>query len=51
MEKIQLVLMIIKPNEKVLIMFGSEADGLSDELKNFATTNVTIEMAPFVESA
>lgn len=39
-----------KPNEKVLIMFGSEADGLSDELKNFATTNVTIEMAPFVES-
>ena len=38
------------PNEKVLIMFGSEADGLSEELKNFATKNVTIEMAENVES-
>ena len=39
-----------KPSEKVLIMFGSEADGLSEELKNFATKNVTIEMAENVES-
>ena len=39
-----------KPNEKVLIMFGSEADGLSDELKSFATKNVTIEMNNSVES-
>lgn len=39
-----------KPAEKVLIMFGSEADGLSEELKNFATKNITIEMAPTVES-
>ncbi|MBE7712037.1 MAG: RNA methyltransferase [Cyanobacteria bacterium SIG31] len=38
------------PSEKVLIMFGSEADGLSEELKNFATKNVTIEMAENVES-
>ena len=36
--------------EKTLIMFGSEADGLSEELKNFATKNVTIEMEPDVES-
>ena len=39
-----------KPSEKVLIMFGSEADGLSTELKDFATKNITIEMAPNVES-
>ena len=39
-----------KPKEKVLIMFGSEADGLSDELKSFATKNVTIEMSDNVES-
>ena len=39
-----------KPSEKVLIMFGSEADGLSEELKNFATKNVTIEMVENVES-
>lgn len=38
------------PSEKVLIMFGSEADGLSDELKAFATKNVTIEMQKNVES-
>ncbi len=38
------------PSEKVLIMFGSEANGLSEELKNFATKNVTIEMAENVES-
>lgn len=36
--------------EKVLIMFGSEAEGLSDELKNFATKNITIEMSDNVES-
>ena len=39
-----------KPEEKVLIMFGSEADGLSDGLKNFATKNITIEMNGSVES-
>lgn len=36
--------------EKVLMMFGSEADGLSDELKSFATQNLTIEMSSDVES-
>ena len=39
-----------KPKEKVLIMFGSESDGLSNELKSFATKNVTIEMSDNVES-
>ena len=38
------------PQDKVLIMFGSEASGLSEELKNFATNNVTIEMSDKVES-
>ena len=38
------------PHENVLVMFGSEADGLSDELKGFATKNVTIEMSKEVES-
>ncbi len=38
------------PADKVLMMFGSEADGLSEELKNFATRNLTIEMAENVES-
>lgn len=38
------------PQDKVLIMFGSEASGLSEELKNFATQNVTIEMSDKVES-
>lgn len=33
-----------------LIMFGSEADGLSDELVNFATDSVKIEMSQTVES-
>jgi TrmH family RNA methyltransferase len=33
-----------------LIMFGSEADGLSEELINFATKKVTIEMNRDVES-
>ncbi|CDE88226.1 TPA: RNA methyltransferase [Candidatus Gastranaerophilales bacterium HUM_20] len=36
--------------EKCLIMFGSEADGLSDELVNFSTDSVKIEMASSVES-
>lgn len=39
-----------KVNNPVLIMFGSEADGLSDELINFATKDVKIEMASSVES-
>lgn len=39
-----------KPNEKTLVMFGSEADGLTEELRNFASKNLTIEMAPNVES-
>lgn len=38
------------PAEKVLVMFGSEADGLSEDLKRFATKNVTIEMSTNVES-
>lgn len=36
--------------EPVLVMFGSEADGLSDKLVNFSTKEVKIEMAPTVES-
>ena len=36
--------------EPVLLMFGSEADGLSDELINFATKEVKIEMTQTVES-
>lgn len=39
-----------KCNDKYLIMFGSEADGLSDELVNFSTDSVKIEMASSVES-
>ena len=38
------------PSEKMLIMFGSEADGLTDQLKKFATKNLTIEMSSSVES-
>ena len=34
----------------VLIMFGSEADGLSEELINYSTNSVKIEMADSVES-
>ena len=34
----------------VLIMFGSEADGLSEELINFSTDSVKIEMTGSVES-
>ncbi len=40
----------VKQDDKVLVMFGSEADGLSQELKDFATQNLTIEMSPKVES-
>lgn len=39
-----------KPAEKCLIMFGTESTGLSNELKDFATKNVTIEMSDKVES-
>jgi len=39
-----------KTQEKTLIMFGAESTGLSEELKNFATTNLTIEMKNNVES-
>ena len=38
------------PEDKILVMFGSEAYGLSDKLKNFATDNITIEMSSRVES-
>ena len=38
------------PSEKVLMMFGSEADGLSEDLKKYATKNLTIEMSEKVES-
>lgn len=37
-------------SSKNVIMFGSEADGLSEDLKNFATDNITIEMNKNVES-
>ena len=39
-----------KTSRKMLIMFGSEANGLTEQLKNFATKNLTIEMASSVES-
>lgn len=39
-----------KSNSPYLIMFGSEADGLSDELVDITTKKVTIEMNPDVES-
>ena len=38
------------PQEKVLVMFGTESLGLSQKLKDFATKNVTIEMSDNVES-
>lgn len=38
------------PKKRTLVMFGSEADGLSDDLRNFADKNLTIEMNPEVES-
>lgn len=39
-----------KMPQKVIVMFGSEADGLSEYLKNKADINVTIEMTNSVES-
>jgi len=39
-----------KSNGKLLLMFGSEADGLSDELIKFSTKSVKIEMSDNVES-
>ncbi len=38
------------PAGKVLIMFGSEADGLSEELRQIADKNITIESDENVES-
>ena len=37
-------------SDKTLVMFGSEAKGLSEELQRIATTNLTIEMSKDVES-
>ena len=39
-----------KTSEKMLIMFGSEADGLSKELIDFSTSSLKIEMKNDVES-
>lgn len=39
-----------RPQEKTLVMFGAEADGLSNELINYSTDKVTIEMDSKVES-
>ena len=39
-----------KPNYPLLLMFGSEADGLSEELKTFSNQSLTIEMNKEVES-
>lgn len=39
-----------KPQEKILVMFGSEANGLSEALKDFATESLKIEMSSNVES-
>lgn len=39
-----------KPEFPALIMFGSEADGLSEELINFSTDSIKIEMNKNVES-
>ena len=36
--------------EKTLVMFGAESSGLTEELINFATTKMTIEMKNNVES-
>ncbi len=44
------LLKTFKINMPAVVMFGSEADGLSEELKNFATNSVKIEMAKTVES-
>lgn len=37
-------------SEKTIVMFGSESRGLTDELKQFADKNLTIEMNQDVES-
>lgn len=37
-------------DEKVVVMFGSEADGLSEDLIKFSTKSVKIEMTKSVES-
>ena len=39
-----------KARDNILVMFGSEADGLSEELKQYATESVKIEMSGNVES-
>jgi len=39
-----------KPEFPVLVMFGSEANGLSEELRNFSTNSIKIEMSNSVES-
>lgn len=39
-----------KIDEKVVVMFGSEADGLSEDLIKFSTKSVKIEMTKSVES-
>ena len=39
-----------KTDFPVVVMFGSEADGLSEELQRFATSSVKIEMTENVES-
>lgn len=44
------VLKNFKPSPRMLIMFGSEADGLSEELTKYSTTSVKIEMNKNVES-
>ena len=38
------------PKYPLLLMFGSEADGLSEDLKNFSNQSITIEMNKNVES-
>lgn len=38
------------PQDKTLVMFGAEADGLSEELIKYSTDKVTIEMDNKVES-
>lgn len=39
-----------QPKDKVLMMFGAESSGLSNDLKKFANLNLTIEMSENVES-
>ena len=39
-----------KPKGKLVVMFGSEADGLCNELLNLADEKLTIKMANNVES-